>query len=334
MAPAVSWGDLPQSFSKKKRRERLASAFREFDWDGNDTLSKIEVFGILTRGGSGKPLTGADAEALIKMSQTDRNGQLSISTLAEAWHRFGGHSDAEARHEAAFSADGQFRLGVAMLTREQQAAALAARSEKRLSVSQPLPGLMKLGEPSLAKVPAATTQPPLLETASNGQTTVMEALIKSGSDVNAKGVGGESALIIAAKHGYWDIVMLLLNSGAEVDAKAEDETTALMHAAMRGNADCLEALLFAGADANAKQRHGMSPIHLAVVNGHAACVRALVDAGMNRVNYNATWHGAKPLEMARNAGFDLMAPDVIEALESGFVVGGKAWKEQAALVWS
>ena len=54
---------------------------------------------------------------------------------------------------------------------------------------------------------------------------------------------------------------------------------------------------------------------------------------MNRVNVSHL-QGAKRLEMARNAGFDLIAPDVIEALEAGFVEGGKAWKEQAALVWS
>jgi ankyrin repeat protein len=68
---------------------------------------------------------------------------------------------------------------------------------------------------------------PLMHAIHKNQKGSVEALIAGGADVNARGNGGMSALIMAARYGYGDIVRLLLAKGADPYAETPDGDNAL-----------------------------------------------------------------------------------------------------------
>lgn len=68
---------------------------------------------------------------------------------------------------------------------------------------------------------------PLMEAVDKGREDVVEALIKSGADLNAQNDQGETALIIAAKQSRYWITMLLTAANADLHIKNNDGQTAL-----------------------------------------------------------------------------------------------------------
>lgn len=81
--------------------------------------------------------------------------------------------------------------------------------------------------------------------------------LDAGARVDARGPGGEPALVLAAMTGEAGLVALLLDRGAAVDSAGEDGNTALMHAAVRGQSSVVELLLSRGADRDHVNRWGM-----------------------------------------------------------------------------
>ena len=68
-------------------KTELANAFAVFDADGNGNLSPDELKAILTRSVRGKPapFTEEEVDELVKMFDTDNDGQLSVEEFAQAW---------------------------------------------------------------------------------------------------------------------------------------------------------------------------------------------------------------------------------------------------------
>ena len=62
----------------------------------------------------------------------------------------------------------------------------------------------------------------------------MKLLLQSNADVNAKGYGGETALMAAVKFEHKDIADILLQNSADVNAKDHNDDTALMLATYSG----------------------------------------------------------------------------------------------------
>ncbi len=60
----------------------------------------------------------------------------------------------------------------------------------------------------------------------------IEALLRYGANVNARGPHGRTALHCAAKAGFSSVIQVLLDGGADVNARMDDGTTPL-HAALR-----------------------------------------------------------------------------------------------------
>jgi len=92
---------------------------------------------------------------------------------------------------------------------------------------------------------------PLFMASTNGNTAIIEALLKAGAGANSVKANGTTALMLAAASGSADAVKMLLNHGAGVNAKESVHgQTALMFAAAL-NRDAVVALLLArGADPN------------------------------------------------------------------------------------
>jgi len=123
---------------------------------------------------------------------------------------------------------------------------------------------------------------PLTLAITNGDSAMVEMLLKAGADPNTTLPGGETALMTASRVGAVASVKSLLARGAKVDSKDEKHgQTALMWAAAEGNAPVVEMLIEVGADYKARLASGMTPLLFAVREGHSDVVRALLKAGVD-----------------------------------------------------
>ena len=81
---------------------------------------------------------------------------------------------------------------------------------------------------------------------------------------------------MAAREGQSEILQALLTSGANVEAKDRAGMTPLAMAAEAGHAFIMEELLLANADPEVMDFLGQNVLHHAVTSGKTACVTLLV----------------------------------------------------------
>ena len=126
----------------------------------------------------------------------------------------------------------------------------------------------------------------LHEAAWGGHLDIVEYLVGSGADVNAKYNDGSTALHKAAWEGHLDVVEFLVGAGADVHARTNGGQTALHWAADDGHLDVVEFLVGAGAAVDAREKNGGTALHWAAAEGHLSVVQYLVGAG---ANVNLQW---------------------------------------------
>lgn len=135
---------------------------------------------------------------------------------------------------------------------------------------------------------ALAAEQSLLTAAEGGDHTAALAALEAGSDVNARGPDGTTALIWAAYNGDAALVERLIKAGADVDAQNEFGSSALSEAAIGGYTDIVAALLEGNADANITNPEGETPLMAVARTGNVAAATALLDAGAN-VNAIELW---------------------------------------------
>ena len=136
---------------------------------------------------------------------------------------------------------------------------------------------------------------------------VIEAL-DAGFDVNKKGPGDVTPVMVASIIGSLELVTLLLDRGADINAINGMGNTALMDACIEGYTNIVNELCLHSADVNIYNDDGRGALYIAADEGHLAIVKKLILRGANidaKDNNNDT-----PLMAAARAGHD----DVVEEL--------------------
>lgn len=90
-----------------------------------------------------------------------------------------------------------------------------------------------------------------LQAALAGQIETVRNALAQGTDPNATGPDGKTALMLASFNGHAKIAATLIEHGADVAARDSGGRSALMYAATAPNPDTVRLLLEAGADINA-----------------------------------------------------------------------------------
>ncbi|CAG9574163.1 unnamed protein product [Danaus chrysippus] len=97
-------------------------------------------------------------------------------------------------------------------------------------------------------------------------------------------------LHLAALWDNLELLQELIATGAEVDARDGYMRSALHAAALAEQSSCLTALCAAGADVNAKSNQetgGKTALHIAAERGHVENVKALLKAGADQTVVNS-----------------------------------------------
>ena len=138
-------------------------------------------------------------------------------------------------------------------------------------------GLLAAVSLSGLEVPEA----PVADAAMRGDVLEVQALLRSGEDVNAAQGDGMTALHWAAELGSADLTETLIAAGAYLDAVTRlGDFTALHIAARGGEGSVVRVLAGAGANVNARtSAGGVTPLHYASASGGADAVRVLLQNG-------------------------------------------------------
>jgi uncharacterized protein len=130
----------------------------------------------------------------------------------------------------------------------------------------------------------------LMRAALDGQTKQVEALLQSGSDVNAQNREGRTALMFAIVNLRVATVKTLLEFGADVNVQAAGcGCTPLILAACSGDIGITRALLKRGADAR-KVSGGRTALMVAVEHGYTAISEAIKQATVQLTPAQLTKH--------------------------------------------
>ena len=144
------------------------------------------------------------------------------------------------------------------------------------------PNTVDVDGDSLAKNKGA---PLLFIAARQGHVGLIDALLRSGADVNQEVTShGATALFIAALGGHVAVVDILIAAGADVNkAMATDGCTPLFIAAQKGHLTVVTKLIAAGALVDkAMTTNGNTPLCIAAYHGHTAIVAKLLQHGADK----------------------------------------------------
>ncbi|CAH8665820.1 unnamed protein product [Dicrocoelium dendriticum] len=123
---------------------------------------------------------------------------------------------------------------------------------------------------------------PLHLAAGYNNVEIVEYLLESGADVNAKDKGGLIPLHNASSYGHVDVAVLLIRYGTYVNAVDKWGYTPLHEAAQKGRTQLCALLLAHGADPSIRNQENQIPLDLATADD----VKSLLLDAMLQTNFN------------------------------------------------
>eukprot|EP00049_Salpingoeca_infusionum_P003439 m.66605 g.66605 ORF g.66605 m.66605 type:complete len:139 (-) comp12127_c0_seq1:33-449(-) len=118
----------------------------------------------------------------------------------------------------------------------------------------------------------------IFEAISQGNAAQGIAVLKSkkGLNLETRDKDGMTCLMNACYKGMTDLVEMLIDSGADFNAKVfPHQYTPLMFAAMSGNADCVRCLMEYEPDVDVANSSGRNALDLAAFTGNRECARII-----------------------------------------------------------
>ncbi|KAH6632698.1 hypothetical protein F5144DRAFT_574952 [Chaetomium tenue] len=128
--------------------------------------------------------------------------------------------------------------------------------------------------------PPAVGNSGIFSASKKGKLDVLQALIGSGIDVNARSPDDSTPLFLAAKSGHYQVCRWLLEQGAEVNARStRRERTPLQVAMTNNDLDIARLLIGHGADAGPDKvkTNSDNPLNIAVDERNPALVTVILD---------------------------------------------------------
>ncbi|KAG4273420.1 hypothetical protein FPRO04_09784 [Fusarium proliferatum] len=135
--------------------------------------------------------------------------------------------------------------------------------------------------------------------------TVVEHLIKLEANLEAKGLGGQTPLMIACILGRIKTVKRLVDLGANTDTLTNLKSSTLSEAARHGYRKVVEYLLTEGVNKDSQEWLGRTALHVAAMNGRRHVVKLLIAAGAEKEM--SDYEGRTPLHHAAREGYSAVA---------------------------
>ena len=164
----------------------------------------------------------------------------------------------------------------------------------------------------IATVTAAGGDGALVKAVNSGDVQSVRALIKSGTDVDAKSGDGSTPLLWAAHTSNLDIARALVSAKAAVDTPNDFGVTPLLEASRNGDAPMVELLLRAGADPKRAHPEGETPLLSAARAGSVPVVKLLLARGVD-VNHAEQFQQTTALMWAAAEGHLDVVDQLLEA---------------------
>jgi len=120
---------------------------------------------------------------------------------------------------------------------------------------------------------------PMLLSAINDCSNVLDSLLDFGVNIEAEDKQGNTALIWASVQGHENVVLTLIDWGADIEARANNGVTALMAAIFNGHEKTALTLLDRGADIEVRDANSITALMAACYTGHEKTVQTLLDQG-------------------------------------------------------
>ncbi|CAF2349355.1 unnamed protein product [Rotaria sp. Silwood2] len=157
---------------------------------------------------------------------------------------------------------------------------------------------------------------PLYFAASYHHTRIVDLLLnKYKAIVDLSTFDGSTSLHVACERGFTDIVQLLINSQANINAKMNDGTTAIMLACQNGHLSLVQMLMSTGKCNVSMQRlDGVTPLFLIVQYGQEKIFDYFID-NINNIEDAidlAREDGATPLFKACQKGYDSLVNKLLK----------------------
>lgn len=114
-----------------------------------------------------------------------------------------------------------------------------------------------------------------------GSKEAVRFLVKWGSDINARDIGGKTPLFFAVEKGDIALVRCVLDEGADIKSLDNKQRAVIHHAVMKSGKEMIRSLVKWGSDINARDIEGKTPLFFAVERGDIALVRCVLDEGAN-----------------------------------------------------